>query len=555
MAAKARPSETDALARAGAAFDRSAWSEAFAAFIEADAASPLRPRDLERLAGVAHLLGRNAERDAAGLRAHQGYADSGDVEGAARSAFWLGFGGVVPGESARDAGWLARAKRMLDDAGRDSVVYGYLLMPQGMGKTRMSDPAGGQADFEIALDIARRFGDASLAAFARNGIGRSLIRRGQVDDGLALLDEVMAAVASGEVIPGIVGAVYCSVIDGCHEVFDLRRAQEWTDVLSEWCVRHPDVVPFRGQCLTRRAEIMQLHGAWPDALDEARRACEWLGDPPGNRAVGPALYRCAELHRLRGEFSEAQAAYRAASDVGRNPHPGLALLWLAQGKTDAAVGAIRRLLGEPQPARQRAEVLEAAIRILLSARDPGAARRASDELSTLAAALRAPYLCAAAAQGAGSVLLAEGKPSDALAQLREAWNAWQDLGAPFEAARTRLLIGRAHRALGDEETAALELEAARRALATLGAAAEVVEPDRPVSPARAPDEPLTEREREVLRLIASGKTNRAIATALGISEKTVARHVSNIFLKLDLSSRSAATAYAYEHRLLKATST
>jgi DNA-binding NarL/FixJ family response regulator len=545
----------DALARARAAFDRGAWSDAFAEFTEADAASPLGPTDLERLANVAHLLGRAAELDAVGLRAHQGYVDSGDAEGAARSAFWIGFGASTNGEGARGAGWLARAKRLLDDAGRDSVVYGYLLLPQGIGKTSAADPLAGQAAFESALEIARRFGDASLAAFARMGVGRSLIKRGQTDEGMALLDEVMAAVASGEVVPGIVGSVYCSIIDACHEVFDLHRAQEWTDALGDWCESQPEVVPFRGQCLTRRAELMQFHGAWPDALDEARRACEWLGDPPGNRAVGPALYRCAELHRLRGAFADAEASYRAASDAGRNPHPGLALLWLAQGKTVAAVGAIRRVLGEQQPARQRAEVLEAAIRILLSSQDREAAHRAADELCALASHVRAPYLVAAAAQGAGAVLLAEGKPEDALIELRRAWDVWQDLGAPFEAAHTRILIARAHRALGDAETAALELEAARRALTTLGTSGDAIEPDHPAPVAVEADQPLTDREREVLRLVASGKTNRAIAEALGISEKTVARHVSNIFLKLDLSTRSAATAYAYEHRLLKATPT
>ncbi|HEY4305443.1 MAG TPA: LuxR C-terminal-related transcriptional regulator [Gemmatimonadaceae bacterium] len=555
MAATAESPETDALTRARAAFDRCAWSDAFVAFTEADAALSLAPDDLERGASVAHLLGRSADRDSLELRAHQGYLDRADVESAARCAFWVGFSGVMEGDVARGSGWLARAKRLLDDAERDSVIRGYLLMPQGIMKSMSNDAVAGRALFEEALSIARRFGDTTLAGFARNGIGRAMVRLGQVDEGLTLLDEVMAAIAAGEVGTQIVGNIYCNMIEACLEVFDLRRAQEWTDVLSEWCASQPDIVPFRGHCLTRRAEIMQLHGAWPDALEEARRACEYLTDPPGQRAAGPALYRCAELHRLRGSFVEAEAAYRAASDVGRNPHPGLALLWLAQGKSDAALGAVRRMLVEVQLPRQRAEVLEASIRILLSVGDCEAARQSATELAEIATTLGAPYLLAAAAQGAGSVLLAEGRASEALGELRTAWNAWQDLGAPFEAARTRVLIAHAAHALGDEETSVIELEAARRALTTLGAAAELIDAPGKALKQTEPDEALTEREREVLRLVATGKTNRAIASALGISEKTVARHVSNIFLKLDLSSRSAATAYAYERRLLKATST
>jgi DNA-binding CsgD family transcriptional regulator len=555
MPAKARrpeSKEADALARARSAIDRQAWSEAFAQYTAADAATPLEPADLERFANTANLLGRTAEREALGVRAHHGYADRGNAECAARCAFWLGFELVMTGDTARGGGWLARAKRLLDDAGCDTVVYGYLLMPEGIRRVYTDGAAEACLTFEKALGIGRRFGDTTLITFARNGMGRALIKLGRSAEGVALLDEVMVAVTASEIPPVVVGAVYCSVIEGCHEIFDMRRAQEWTDALARWCAAQPDIVPFRGQCMVRRAEMMQLHGAWPGALDEARRACEWLSDPPGQPAARSAFYRCAELHRLRGAFAEAEAAYRLASDAGRQPHPGLALLWLAQGRTDAAVAAIRRLLRERQDGRMRAQVLEASIEILLETNDVKAARAAAAELAEFAIAVGAPYLTATAAHGTGAVLLADGQPEAALVELRAAWNGWRELGAPFEAARTRVLIALAHRALGDDDTSALELDAARHVFDELGAATELTRAFAvSASPARAQGGELTERELDVLELVATGKTNRGIATVLGISEKTVARHVSNIFTKLDLSSRSAATAYAYQHKLLK----
>jgi DNA-binding NarL/FixJ family response regulator len=303
----------------------------------------------------------------------------------------------------------------------------------------------------------------------------------------------------------------------------------------------------------RRAEIMQLRGEWPDALDQAESAREWLSRPPAHQAVGGAFYQLAELHRLRGEFDEAEEAYRAASASGREPHPGLALLRLAQGRVEAATSAIRRVREEAGDPRTRSRVLGAYIEIMLAAGDVPAARAATDELERIAGEVGAPVLLFAAAQSTGAVLLAEGRPRDALAALRSASAGWREVGAPYEEARARVLIGLAHRALGDGDTAAMELDAARQAFRQLGAAPDLGRTPAARSGARAAAGAggLTAREVEVLGLVATGKTNRAIAGRLGISEKTVARHISNIFSKLNLSSRAAATAYAYEHRLLQ----
>lgn len=540
---------TDVRERGRVAFTRRAWGEAYAELFAADRDAPLGIEDLERLAVAAYMLGRDDESADAWERAHQACLHLGDAVRAARCAFWLAFGLINRGEVARGGGWLARVQRLLDDTDRDCVERGYLLAPAAIARFAAGDPATAYATFSQAAAIGDQFHDPDLMVLARTGQGRTLIRLGKIAEGMVLLDEVMVAVMADAVSPILVGATYCSVMDACREIFDLRRAREWTAALSHWCASQPDLVPYRGQCMVYRAEIMQLHGAWSDAVDEATRACEWLSRPPAP-AAGPAFYQRAELHRLRGEFAKAEQAYRKASQLGHIPQPGLALLRLAQGRLDAAVAAIRRAVEEAQDRLTRAKVLAAHAEIMLAARDLPAARVAADELTAVAADLDAPLLRAVAAHATGAVLLAEGDARAAVDALRRAWTAWQELDAPYEAARARTLIGLAYRALGDRDTAAMELDAARWVFRQLGAMPDVIRVEalvREAAPAAAGG--LTAREMEVLRLVAAGKTNRAIADDLFLSERTVDRHVSNIFTKLGVSSRAAATAYAVEHDL------
>jgi DNA-binding NarL/FixJ family response regulator len=534
------------------AFDRRAWGDAYDHLHSAAGRDDLVADDLERLGTAAYLTGRGDVAADTLERLHRVLLDDGEVDRGVRWAVWLAIMLFQQGHHAQGGGWLSRAGRLLDEADLDCAARGYLLVPAAL-QSLDGDHDGDRALelFEKVSETARRFDDPDLVVMGLLGRGQSLVVMGEVGRGLPLLDEVMVAVTTGDASPIMAGIAYCAVIIACRKVFDLRRAQEWTAVLSRWCSDQQGLHPYRGQCLVHRSEIMQLHGDWSEAIEEIEEACAHLAEIPGDPVMGMARYQQAELFRLRGRFARAEESYRRASEWGHSPHPGLALLRLAQGRADDAVVAIRREVDAAEDDRvRRARVLAAYVEIMLAADDTDAASAGVDELETIASDFDSAYLEAVAAEGRGAVWLATGDATQACVALRQAWRAWQALDAPYEAAHVRLRMACACRELGDHVTADMELDAARhvfRQLEAMPALAQVNDLSRRPGPATPGG--LTPREVEVLQLVATGATNRGIADTLVISEKTVARHLSNMFVKLGVQSRAAATAWAYEHDL------
>jgi DNA-binding NarL/FixJ family response regulator len=539
------------VARGRDAGRRLAWADAYRLLSRVDPPESLTGEDLELLAAAAYLVGEAAGCRQALQRAHQAHLRDGDIRRAARCLFWVAFTLLLQGDTAQAGGWLARTRRVLEREPQECAERGLLLLPEAVQALAAGDYPAAQQAAAQAAELGGRAGDRDLLALALHFQGRALVQDGLVREGLVLLDEAMVGVVAGEVWPPVAGNIYCSMIDACQEMSDLRRAHEWTEALGAWWRLQPQMVTFTGQCLVHRAELLQLRGAWAEAAEEARRACERFARAADQHATGAALYRQAELHRSMGAFAAAENAYREASQWGREPVPGLALLRLAEGRTDAAAAVSRRALAETTDRLRRAKLLPAHVEIMLAAGDVTAARAAAGELVDIAAFSGAAVLSAAAGHALGAVLLAEGDPRGALVALRRGWQAWRDLDAPYEAARVRVLIAMGCGGLGDQESAALELEAARRVFVQLGAAPDLARVEELSRGDGGATHGLSARELQVLRLVATGRSNRAIAADLVLAEKTVDRHVTNIFAKLGVSSRAAATAYAYEHRLLQ----
>ncbi len=528
------------------------WEAAHESLSAARRERPLSPEDLWRFAMAAYLVGRPAAFLEALRGAYNSNQDSNRGLDAARAAFWIGYHLSSRGDVAAASGWFGRAARVAGQHDGDGAALGYALLPAG--HRQLTDGAYGESErtLERVADIGRRCGERDLTALALHAQGRVKLRTGRVEAGLALLDEVMVAVVDSEPSPIATGLICCSALSACREVYDLSRAREWTSVLQAWCDLQPDMVPYTGPCQLSRAEILRQGGDLTAAIDEALRAVESFERWPGPGSPGPAFYVEAEVHRVRGHYAAAEAAYRKAAAAGRDPQPGLSLLRLSQGAPEVALASLERALGEAPAPVQRAGLLPAMLEVLLALGDLGLAGRASQELEEIARAWPAGLLTAMAASGKGSTLLAAGEPDAALVVLRGALRAWTELGVPYESARVRVRLARACRTLGDDEGSVLELDAAREAFERMGAAPDLVRLED-LAGGRSPGAAhgLTPRELEVLGWLATGRTNRAIAGALYISEKTVARHVSNIYAKLGVATRSAATAYAFAHRLAR----
>ena len=537
----------DDLVRARRTYEKGDWASAFAAWSEVDD-DLLTDDDLAGLAMAAYLVGHYDAGIHALQRCFHARVADGRLAAAARCAFWLGMASANAAERAVAGGWAARARRLLDELDEDVVERGYLRILDMFGHiSRGEYPQIAECAGDIT-EYGRRFDNADLLAMGLSSQGRVSLYQGAVPQGLALFDEAMIGIAAKEVSPPLAGEVYCSMIEGCQEVSDFGRAAQWTAALSRWCDAQPGLLTFTGQCAVHRGQIMKLQGAYCEALEEFAAAAERYRALGTLGAAGLAHAERGDVLRLQGRYAEAETAYEQASDHGFEPQPGLALLWLARGRTDAARAAVIRLLAETELPPQRSRLLPSAVEVLLVTGETERARSAAQELREIADSFRCTALLATSAQVDGRLALETGDPAGALPYLRKASQTWAALQCPYEVARTRVLIGRACAAHGDTESSAREYEAARRLFAELGAAPALDELTVLCAPAHAPGA-LTDREIEVLRLVAAGKSNAQIATTLVLSQRTVARHLSNIFTKIDVPSRTAAAAYAYEHGL------
>ena len=538
----------DDLVRARTDYEQGDWTAALDIWsdIEPD---DMSADDLHDAAVAAYLLGRRDASVDFHQRAFALYQQSGTAVGAMRCCFHLAMIFGSGGEHALESGWTTRAERLLDDVEDDAVEHGYvalLHMYRHLGSGNL--PAATEAAQAVTV-VGRRHRDPDLLGLGLSCQGRLAIYAGRIAAGLALLDEAMAGAAAHELTPVVFGHVYCAAIEGCQEIADFGRVAEWTSALHRWCLAQPGLVAFTGQCSVHRGQLMRVHGAWPEALEEFARAVDRYRMADSVAAMGLAECERGDVLRQRGEYDEAEAAYQRSSEHGYDPQPGLALLWLARGAKADALAAVRRLVAEVSDPVAQCRLLPPAIDVLVTAGALEEARAVVDRLDEVAAHVGTEALQAFAAFASGTLELASGDAAGALPYLRKARQLWAHAQSPYECARVRLMTGRALTTLGDAESARKELETACATFRELGATPAVEEVERLLRPADHPAG-LTEREVEVLRLVASGRSNTQIAEALVLSEKTVARHLSNIFVKLQVGSRTAAAAYAFEHRLV-----
>lgn len=536
----------DHLQRAREACEHNAWHDAYEAYRLADAAAPLTESDLDGLALASYLLGRDDEFVALKERSHRAHVAVNRAECAARDAFWLAVMFLFRGDLAQSNAWIARGERLLCD--RDCAECGYLAMQKVEVLLRGGSPSEAHAMAAGIVALGQRCGDADLVAAACHLQGRAAIAMGESARGLKLLDETMLAAVSGELSPIMTGLMYCSVIDACREAHEWSRAREWTAALSKWCDRQGGMVAFTDACLVHRAEILRLQGAWQDSLTESRRVCD-RGEHARRPPPGAAFYEQGEVHRLRGDLALAEEAYRAANRRGFEPQPGLALLRLAQGRTDAAAAAIHRLAGAARACENRGRMLPAYFEIMLATGNLDEAQRVCEALDALRDEFGTVSVHAQAAQARGALCLHCDDANTAMQYLRESFALWESMPVPYEAARVRVMMAQCCELLGDADAAALERDAARAIFEQLGAKPDLERLTTSGSRVSIPGA-LTTRELEVIRLVAQGFTNKAIGKALGLSTRTIDRHVANILGKLDAPSRAAAIAMAATQRLL-----
>ncbi|MGC0272871.1 LuxR C-terminal-related transcriptional regulator [Pseudactinotalea sp. Z1739] len=530
------------------AYQRRDWHAAFEGFTKAEAQEDLAAEDTFLLADAAWWLGEVEESLAAAERAYRRYLEGDLPARAAMAAIHIAVDLLLRGDTVLGSGWLSRAQRLLDDH-PDCAERGYLMyileVEAGLGGPVGDDVVASAAG---VADLGRRHNDANLVALSIVGHGRALVKQGRTTEGLSLLDEAMVAVLTEDLHPTWAGNIYCHLMAACHELGDVRRLVSWTGATTQWLDSLPAAVLFTGICRVHRSQVLQASGGWSEAETEAAKVCADL-EHLHVASAAEAHYQVAELRRLRGEYDDADVAYEQARARGRDPQPGLALLQCARGQHDAALAGLTIAVGSAVDALRRLPLRVAQGEVALAAGEVQVAEQAATDVAGIAARYATSGFTATAHATRGAVYLAQDRLEEAVSELREAHRLWSELGVPYELARVQALLGRACQALGDLDGARRERAAAQRVFAELGAVGDLEQVTALDGTSRGAGK-LTPREVEVLAVVALGGTNREVAAELFISRKTVARHLSSIFAKLGCSSRTAATAYAFEQGLV-----
>lgn len=543
MSCAMREDLRDLVHAAREAYNNGDWADATALFLRADAEAALGIEDLESLVWAAAVSAHDKEMLATLERVYAHHVENQDHARSAQAAFWSGIRNMMIGDVSIGAGWLQRAAKHAAQTEPDCVQRGYLLLP----RVFMNRAKG---DYETAVEIAdeaMKFGEKcdepDLVALAGSLKGSILFLLGRIDDGYDPIDEVMLLATGAKLSPLVTAIVYCEIVTSCCRVQEMVRAREWTAILTAWCQRNPQARAFGGVCKVHRAEILQLEGNWNDAYSEAEQAGKSLAGTTEQTAMALAAYWQGEILRLRGNNRESEREYRRASEIGIDPQPGFSLLRLSQNRLDDAVSMISRSLKTAADMPEKAALLPAAIEILIAKEDLDAAQVLCAEMASIADSYATEVLLRVADQCHGALAMAQEDYSVAVSALKRARDYWTEFGAPYLVGRLRVDIARGMMAMGDDVSANMELDAAEKLFSELGAAPDLAH----IGSMRAASRPsptggLTLREKDVLRRMADGETNREIAEALGLSPKTVNRHVENIFDKLEVSSRAAAVA-------------
>lgn len=537
----------DTLTAAREAYARGDWMVARDGFLTAREERPLGPGDLAALSDAAWWLGLTDETLVVAEEAYHQFLQQGDKPRAAHLALDIGFLSMLRGDVAFGSGWISRAERTLVGE-PECAEHALLAYASAQDALAADELDAALASARQIQDIGRRHEDPTTQAIGLVVEGLTLIKRGDIEDGVARLDEAMLPVTAGQVAPAWAGNIYCQMMATCHELADVRRAREWTAATERWCEGFTSAAMFAGICRVHRAQLLALEGRWERAEQESLRVCRDLAGMNVD-VVAEGHYQVGEMRRLRGDFAAAMRAYEQAQGLGRDPQPGIALVRLAEGHPHDAATSIRAaLVGAANDRVARARLCAGFVEIALANGDVAAAQDAVDELERFAGTYPRGAFQATAGQAQGAVWIAKGSADKALPLLRDALRDWQALGAPYETAKVRVLLAQAYRQVGDTDGSSRELEHAAEAFRTLGARPDS---DRSTTMRRREVLPggLTPREAQVLACVAAGQRNRDIAVSLHISEKTVARHLSNIFTKLGLSSRTEAAAYAFDHGL------